>query len=87
LLHIHIFTPASDQSLFDFAIVSTGLLIDARLRLELSAVARHIKTWRDIALLFLPGSTTIQVLPYRPFTLNNLLLLLLLLLGLYRSAS
>jgi hypothetical protein len=30
--------------------VSTGLLTDARLRPELSAVAQHIKTWRDVEL-------------------------------------
>jgi hypothetical protein len=47
---MRIFTPAGDQGLFDFAIVSTGLLTDARLRPELSAVAQHIKSWRDVAL-------------------------------------
>jgi len=44
---IRIFTPSGDQGLFDFAIISTGLLTDARLRPELSAAAEHIATWGD----------------------------------------
>lgn len=46
---IRIFTPnGRDEGLFDFAIVSTGLLTDARLRPELRAVADNIKTWGDV---------------------------------------
>lgn len=44
---VRIFTPSGDEGLFDFCIISTGLLTDARLRPELSAVAHHIATWGD----------------------------------------
>lgn len=46
-LQIRITTPNGDEGLFDFAVVSTGLLTDARLRPELSAAAEHIATWAD----------------------------------------
>lgn len=47
---IRIFTPKGDEGLFDFAIISTGLLTDARLRPELAALADHIRTWDSVQL-------------------------------------
>lgn len=44
---IRIFTPKGDEGLFDFAIVSTGLLTNAHLRPELRAIADNILTWGD----------------------------------------
>jgi hypothetical protein len=46
-VQIRIYTPAGDEGLFDFAVISTGLLTDARLRPELKAAADHIATWAD----------------------------------------
>ena len=39
---VRIITPQGDEGLFDFLIVSTGLLTDARLRPELSAFAEQV---------------------------------------------
>lgn len=44
---MRIHSAKGDEGLFDFLIVSTGLLTDARLRPELAAVARGIATWAD----------------------------------------
>ena len=41
---VRIITPQGDEGLFDFLIVSTGLLTDARLRPELSAFAEQVWT-------------------------------------------
>ena len=49
---MRIITPKGDQGLFDFLIVSTGLLTDARLRPELASMADEIATWGD---RFTPG--------------------------------
>jgi hypothetical protein len=49
---VRIVTPQGDQGLFDFLIVSTGLLTDARLRPELASMADQIATWED---KFTPG--------------------------------
>jgi len=49
---VRIITPKGDQGLFDFLIVSTGLLTDARLRPELASMADEIATWGD---RFTPG--------------------------------
>ncbi|GAB4819834.1 hypothetical protein N2152v2_006880 [Parachlorella kessleri] len=44
---VRIHSAKGDEGLFDFLIVSTGLLTDARLRPELKAVADQIATWAD----------------------------------------
>ena len=44
---VRIISAKGDEGLFDFLIVSTGLLTDARLRPELKAVADQIGTWAD----------------------------------------
>ena len=35
------------EGLYDFLIVSTGLLTDTKLRPELAAVSEHVATWAD----------------------------------------
>lgn len=47
LPQIRIITAAGDAGLFDYAVISTGLLTDARLRPELASFAQHIATWGD----------------------------------------
>ena len=42
-LQVRIITPQGDQGLFDFLIVSTGLLTDARLRPELRVFAEKVR--------------------------------------------
>ncbi|KAL4434219.1 hypothetical protein ABPG75_000660 [Micractinium tetrahymenae] len=44
---VRIHSAKGDEGLFDFLIVSTGLLTDARLRPELAGMAGHIATWGD----------------------------------------
>ena len=42
---VRITSSKGDEGLFDYLIVSTGLLTDARLRKELAPVSDHIATW------------------------------------------
>lgn len=44
---VRIHSARGDEGLFDFLVVSTGLLTDARLRPELAGVAGDIATWAD----------------------------------------
>eukprot|EP00775_Hariotina_reticulata_P008627 gene8627-8808_t len=64
---IRIFTPHGDEGLFDFAIISTGLLTDARLRPELSAVAEHIATWGDREDVVAPGQPRNALIDAHPY--------------------
>ena len=42
---VRVTSAKGDEGLFDFLVVSTGMLTDARLRPELKAVADKIATW------------------------------------------
>lgn len=44
-MQVRITSTKGDEGLFDFLILSTGLLTDARLRPELASIADNIATW------------------------------------------
>lgn len=59
-----------DEGLFDFLIVSTGLLTDSRLRPELAAVAGDVATWGD-AFCAPPGTRRNPLIDAHPYLVGG----------------
>ena len=69
-LQVRIISAKGNEGLFDFLIVSTGLLTDARLRPELGACADQIATWGD-SFQAPPGMQRNQLIDDHPYLVRR----------------